>query len=584
MLERRWISYPLLLLVGLVLFLPSLGDHSLWEEDEAHNAQCVREMQDAQTWVVPTFNFKLRPDKPVLQYWCIRASYLCLGVSEWSARLPSVLASLISLLLTYELGRTLFCARTGFVAGLLLGSSVLFNISAHAVTPDAFLIVTILAGLLAFAVGYKSGGNAWLLFSAVASALAVLAKGPVGLVLPSAIVLCFLAWQRDLSRLWRWQLAAGIVVFLAIALPWYILVGLETRFEFIRGFFFKHNLSRFQAAMEGHTGGFWYHPLVLFFAFAPASVFLIVASIAAWIGEPRPVDPTRWQQRTDRWQYRFLGCWCVLWLSFFSAAATKLPNYLLPMYPALAVLVSRFLVRWLGGDLRLPVWTRPLAWGGFALVGLVIGLGLLLASGTLPGIDLKGREIPPLRFLAAVGLVPILASGLAWYWQREGKSNQALAAFVGGSCITVGLLAAIGPGLMQGSRAIESLAKVLNGNVPAGDVLIGCHQCYHPSLVFYTNRQVMRGLSDARAIDLLRCPWPAFLIIRESDWPKIAVGVPSRCRVLAAAREFKAGEQLLLVFNHGSTSVAYSLPSSAHSQATTVTWADAEFPAIAGPD
>ena len=564
MTENRLCHYALILTVGTLLFLPNLGAFALWEEDEAHNAQCAQEMADADTWVVPTFNFKLRPDKPILQYWAIRFSYLLFGANEWSARLPSALVSLISLLLCYELGRSLFDPLTGLVSALLLASSIMFNVAAHAVTPDAFLVATVLAGLTAFAIGYRRGSSTWLVTSSVASALAMLAKGPVGVILPLGIVGCFLLWQRQLRLLFTPRLFLGAALFVLVAVPWYVRVGIETRFEFIRGFFFKHNLERFQSGMEGHGAGWWFHPLVLFVTFAPGSIFLLLAIWSAWGGESSvPVHTAgNWRRRLramivpvqrEDWAYRLLACWIAVWMTFFSIAATKLPNYLLPMFPALAVLVARFLVRWMRGEVRLPIWVTNTLFACFAVMGIVIGVGLLVGAGALPGIGT--RAIPALLPCAVIGLVPVAFGWLAFRWERKGRRTRVLAGILGASCLTIAVLAGAIPGELESGRAIKALAQRLAAEPIEGDRLIGCHRAYHPSLVYYTNRLVWRSLSDDRAVDLLNSPWPAFLIVSEKNWPRLSTRVRSECSILARAPEFKAGDHLLLVYNHGQCSI-----------------------------
>src|SRR3712207_2034602 len=119
-LDSRLGHYALLAAVVAALTLPNLGAHSLWDVDEGVNAEAAREMREADTWVIPTFNFELRTAKPVMLYWLQRASYAAFGVSEWSARLPSVLAGWLTVLLTYELARRMFSPPTGLLAGLVL--------------------------------------------------------------------------------------------------------------------------------------------------------------------------------------------------------------------------------------------------------------------------------------------------------------------------------------------------------------------------------------------------------------------------------------------------------------------------------
>src|SRR6476661_7956948 len=139
--RERVRDYAVLLAVSAALTLPNLGGPSLWDVDEGVNAQAAREMRDADTWVIPTFNYELRTAKPVMLYWLQRASYAAFGVSEWSARLPSVLVAWLTVLLTYELARRMFGRATGLLAGIVLASAFEFCMLAHAATPDATLLL-----------------------------------------------------------------------------------------------------------------------------------------------------------------------------------------------------------------------------------------------------------------------------------------------------------------------------------------------------------------------------------------------------------------------------------------------------------
>src|SRR6476661_5657907 len=133
--RERVRDYAVFLAVSAALTLPNLGGPSLWDVDEGVNAQAAREMYEAGTWVIPTFNFELRTAKPVMLYWLQRVSYAAFGVSEWSARLPSVLAGWLAVLLTYELARRMFGRATGLCAGVVLASVMQFGLLAHAATP-----------------------------------------------------------------------------------------------------------------------------------------------------------------------------------------------------------------------------------------------------------------------------------------------------------------------------------------------------------------------------------------------------------------------------------------------------------------
>ena len=553
-------DYTLVIVLGLWLFFPGLGSFALWDDDEAHNAECAREMAEAQTWVVPSFNFKLRTDKPALLYWCLLLAYQSFGVHEWAARLPSALASLASLLVTYELGRLWFGRRSGLLAAVILGSSLMFNVVSHAVTPDALLILATLLSFLCLARGYAGQQRFWLVGAALATGVAVLAKGPVGVALPGVTALLFLLWERRARLLWQRQLGGAILAFLLVAVPWYLMVGLTTHWEFTKGFFLQHNLSRFSAPMEGHRGPLFYHPVVLLATFAPWSAFL---GLTVWYG----VKGARQRQETEGtagepiWPYRLLWCWVAVWLVFFSLAATKLPNYVLPIYPALALLTGRFLVRWWEGQVQPRPWLMNLSLACFALVGLVLAGGLLAVSGLWEIPKLAARSLPGSAPLAVVGILPIVAAVLAWRWLRQERRQWAVVSLGSAAVLLVGTLAAWGPGVADQSRAAKPLAQVMHAEQTEREVQIGCHPSYYrPGVVFYNRREVQRLMTDQQAIDLLRSPLQAYLLIAAPDWARIAPGMDTPFRVAGRHRDVTAGKEILLITNRPSRNVAQHQP------------------------
>src|SRR5438132_7170721 len=187
-LNTRCGHYGLLLAVALALTFPNLGACSLWDIDEGNNAEAAREMLDCGNWVVPTHNYQLRVDKPALLYWLQIGAFHLFGINELAARFPSALAAIASVLMTYELGRRMFGAATGLLAGLVLASTGLFCASAHFANPDALLHVFTLLTLFFFWHSITRLGRAWSVAGGMSAGFAVLAKGPVGLVLPVAVV------------------------------------------------------------------------------------------------------------------------------------------------------------------------------------------------------------------------------------------------------------------------------------------------------------------------------------------------------------------------------------------------------------
>ena len=281
-LPKRGVHYALLIAFGLALYLPNLGGPSLWDIDEGNNLSCAREMLAADNWHVPTFNYQLRVDKPALLYWLQIFASLSFGVGEFAGRLPSALASLLTVLATYELGRRAFGAWAGLLGGVALATAVSFTAAAHFANPDAVLCACTVLTFVFFWCGLQHSGRIWFVPVNVCMALAVLAKGPVGIILPSAVIGLYLLRSGKLRLLRDWRVLLGFGVFLLVALPWYIWVAVDTKFEFIRGFVGAHNVGRALRPMEGHGGPVYYYLIVVALGFTPWSVFLLPTCVQSW--------------------------------------------------------------------------------------------------------------------------------------------------------------------------------------------------------------------------------------------------------------------------------------------------------------
>ncbi len=567
--DHRGGHYLLLAVVWATLSLPNLGGPALWDIDEGNNATCAAAMYWSGNWVVPTFNNAIRFDKPALLYWLQLAGYATFGINEFAARLPSALAALVAVLATYELGRRAFDKAVGLLAGIIVASTVCFCAAAHFANPDALLNACAVLTLLVFFAAYRRGDRWWSLITGATTGLGFLAKGPVGVVLPAAVIVAFLLWDRQLRRLWDWRILGGVLTFLAVGAPWYVWVGLETKGQWLWRFIVEQNISRFGSPMENHSGPIYYYVLILVAGFVPWSIFL---AWTVWntFAEIRPASTPVAKRLFRRWLLslwmvcaprpaetpsqsatRFLLCWIGVYLVFFSMSGTKLPNYILPLYPALAVLMARLLERYRTGEIHVPAWSVRLSLFCLGLIGVGLVGGLMVAGGAVPLDLLRGRYLPGLQRLAIIGVVPLGGACLGWWYCRQDERS----ALVRVVAVTAVLLSAIvamwGPLLVDAAKAPRALAGLLPADQTSHEVRIATYDYFQPSLVFYCQREVEQFKADQRTQvqEFLEGSLASYLIVRAQDWEKLRPHAGVRCHTLGSKYDFYDGNEIVVVTN-----------------------------------
>jgi 4-amino-4-deoxy-L-arabinose transferase-like glycosyltransferase len=573
------LHFAIILAVSSLVLFTNLGGPRLWDRDEPRNAGCALEMMQRGDWVVPFFNAELRAHKPVLLYWLIMSAYTVLGVSEFSARFWSAALAIGTALATYGMGRRLFHANVGLWAAVILATTLMFDVAGRAATPDSALIFCSTAALLVYVLSaFPANGTyfpqRWWAAGAMYAlmGLAVLAKGPVGAVLPTAVIGMFLlivrlpkatdpierpVWQRwllaairpfspshFLRTCWSMRPLTAILVILAVAGPWYAWVGWRTQGEFLRVFFGEHNLGRAAQAMEGHSGGLWYYPLAILVGFFPWSVFAVpVASdVAARVRQRATWSPG----------YVFALCWIGVYVSLFSLAQTKLASYVTPCYPALALLTACFVWHW----------TRGLAagWRGWpagaivalGLVGLVMAVALPLAA---------HRFLPGEEWLGLVGLIPLLGALVAIRFERK---QQFLAAAQTVAVTAVVFTATMfGWGVLRVDRHQQNQLLLTMVERAGGHPRIGAFGRLEPTWVFYGGRPIDELTLDPTAAAAATGPWKPkprplapnffgsgqdrFIITTDRSWNQLRATLPPQAAVLAECPLFLRRERLLLI-------------------------------------
>ena len=456
---QRIISNPWPWLLGLasLQFFFFLGEHTFWDIDEPINAVCAREMFLAGNWLVPMFNDELRTGKPILTYWLMLSSYSVFGVSEFSARLPSALCiTLLGLVITY-FGRRLLDAQSGLIAGLLFMTSLHMTVMARAATPDAIFLLTLCTGLLAglcYCVE-DMRPKRMLMLAYVCFGLATLAKGPVSLLMPGLILLAYLLLTRQLNQWRQFHIGQGLIIMLLLALPWYSTVWLLTDGEWVQRFLFTDNIGRFLAPMEGHKGFPGYYLLTVLLGLFPWSGLLIGSLIhAPWRPSLLRLNPMR----------AFLLCWIVTFFIFFTVARTQLPNYMLPIYPALALLIAMWIRDAESSNMR-----RYLLWGAGLLAG-----GMLICGGIALQMQWPGDGIYALTFLPVC--LAVLAA-IRW--------RALTAPLLGGGMLilVLTLVSWVLPGLNQ-HKVSQQLGTAATA-AGFGDHQLATYKYFQPSLLYY---------------------------------------------------------------------------------------------------
>ena len=272
----------ILLCVCLIVFFFRLGTRPLWDRAEGKHAVTSKEMVLSGDWITTTFNGENFYDKPILFNWLAALSFLVFGFTEFAARLPAAILGLGCVGVTYLLGRRMFGPTTGFLGGMILATSVLFITLSRAVVHDMALVFFMVLAQYFFYLGYTVEGRRKTYFLLFYGCLgfAVLAKGPIGVLLPGLIIGLLLLLKGQLRFLKEMEMGWGLLIFLMIAAPWYVLISLKNS-DYAGYFFIENNIMRFLSPEADHARPFWFYFPVLLGGFSPWSFFLTLAFIRA---------------------------------------------------------------------------------------------------------------------------------------------------------------------------------------------------------------------------------------------------------------------------------------------------------------
>jgi len=335
----------LLWLALAALWFGGLGYLDLTHPDEGRYSEISREMASTGDWVTPRLNGLKYFEKPPLQYWATAAAFKAFGESEFVARLWVGLCGFATVVLVYRTARRLWGDRTADCAALACASMMWILGMSHIATLDMGVTFFTTLALCGFLLAQHDGATAaearrwiWVVWAAIAGAL--LSKGLIGVVLPGAVLFLYSALCRDWRPWRRLNWSTGPVLFAALAVPWHVLVARRNP-EWARFYFVHEHLDRFLTT-EHHRTGAWYY-------FVP----LLAAGLLPWTTFLPQIVRRGWRLESARFQTnRLLLVWSAFIFVFFSASGSKLPSYILPIFPALALLLGQVLAEATPGSLR----------------------------------------------------------------------------------------------------------------------------------------------------------------------------------------------------------------------------------------
>jgi 4-amino-4-deoxy-L-arabinose transferase-like glycosyltransferase len=512
-----------IIVLGLLIFFFNLGGRDLWDPDETRYAVVAREMRETGQWILPHLNGAIYAEKPPLFFWLVNLSVFLLGEgSELANRLPSALAGWITILLTFFLGERLFNSRVGFLSASVLATCLFFPQISRWMVLDSLFTLLFLLTLCCFYLGYEKeeGRRKYYFLAGLFMGLGVLTKGPVAyLTLPIFLIFAFL--QRGLKKFWSYDLLLGILFSLAVVLAWLIPACWVGGEEYTKRILLEQTVGRLAGNMtHSHPKPFFFYFLRFSVEFVPWIVFLPTVFVFAF----------RKGEVTNRKELLFLSVWFIFIFVFFTFVKGKKDNYILPLYPAAAILLGWFWDRLILSQAREKG----------VIAGLLLLTCLVLVAFALFFIGFPEKLYPalmPSRFLVFF-ILSYLLIGL----------SASLLCFVSGKkwisfiCMVI-TFAALHlhisyslPRRLNAEMSMKAFSERILKRMENGDELKLCF--VRPTGVLYYTRKVFLEeiRSKERFLEVFRSPQRVFMVIGRRDLDEIRKDSDVQVKIIERVR------------------------------------------------
>jgi 4-amino-4-deoxy-L-arabinose transferase-like glycosyltransferase len=492
---RSSVAYALILLFGLALYLPGLRGIPAVDRDESRFAQATRQMLQSGDYIDIRLQDEARLKKPIGIYWLQAAATKLAGGEDtsnpiWTYRLPSLLGALGAILVTLAIGRRWLGAEAGFAGAALLAATLLLGMEARQAKTDAVLLLTVLVAMAGLAEAWMPAPGAaplsrwhWISFWA-AIGVGILVKGPIVLMVAGLAAIVLTVSDRRFTWLRRLRPWPGVLIALAVALPWLIAITISSHGAFITQSLGGDMAAKLTGAKESHGAPPGAYLAMFPVTFWPGSLFALLA--LPWV----------WRNRHDRAVTLCLAWIIPSWL-VFEAVPTKLPHYVLPLYPAIALLAGAALSDRLSALPPVGGW-RP--WASRAAIGLWALIGLALGAIVIAAAPL-GDGRPSLRGILAALAIWAVTSGGTWLAWR-GQRRQAAGVVLAGSVVALGLTFGMALPALDAPWIAPRLKEALFQKMPAGHgpVLIAGYAEPSALIAFGTDTRFGSGAEAAKLL------------------------------------------------------------------------------------
>jgi 4-amino-4-deoxy-L-arabinose transferase-like glycosyltransferase len=471
---RERVTIGLLLTGAFVLFAFGLGDSTLWDQDEARYTQIAREILQTGDFITMHHNGTEWFVHPPLWMWLVALTGWLFGFSEFTARIWSAVFGVVGVYATYLLGRMLFSARAALLGSIVLITTLQYFVQSRLAVFDTPLIAFMLLATYAFLRGVRERRRDLILWAAAWAGLGTLTKGPIALILPSLALLTFFALRRAPVP-WRWiPWRWAILIYSGIGLTWYVLEWWRHGFGFIYTVVGYYLFNRFFGVVEAQSGPWWYYLPVFGIGAFPWTAFLVV------------IIPYLAAYRRKHEGSLFVLVWCGVTVGFYTVAGTKLPNYVLPVYPIAALGIGWLWEHALAGAPRARAYVRV----AFLATALALAVGVWEVV-TFARMQYAEQFASLQRHLVTLGvaLIILFAVAVIFYVLR-----QPAAAFAGIAAVTVGMAAVlIGQTLplVEAHRPIKQVSSIVLSELRPGEPLVAMGISSQQTLLYYTNHRLM---------------------------------------------------------------------------------------------